>query len=93
MEPSLLNKFFDFDKMLTPIIIKIIFLVSFILSLLIGLIWFIVAISDESILGIILSLVLLIVGPLFSRILCENLLVFFKILEKVEKIEEKISST
>ncbi|MCA1201454.1 DUF4282 domain-containing protein [Priestia flexa] len=84
------SSFFNFDKMLTPSIIKIVFIIVSVLTILLGF-GFIVS-GINSMYGggslVFLGLALIVVGPLFTRIYCETLIVVFKMHEALHKMAE-----
>ena len=76
-----MSDFFNFKKMITPEIIKIIFGIETFLFLLLGLkIW----ISGSSI-----GFVIIILGIVISRVSCEVLIVIFSINESLREISKK----
>lgn len=76
-----MNEFLSFNKMLTPIIIKAIFIVGCALSVLAGLVMFYVSISEVDSFLMIMSIVIIIVGPVAMRITIELMIVLFKMHE------------
>lgn len=82
--PSNTNQasFMKFEKMITPSIIQIIFIISVVISVLTGIVFLI---GDNSFLG----LVIIVLGPLLSRINCELIIVIFKIHESLQIISRK----
>jgi len=75
------NEFLSFDKMLTPIIIKAIFIVGCALSVLAGLVMFYVSIGEQDGFLMLMGIVVIVVGPVIMRINVELLIVLFKIHE------------
>lgn len=80
-----MNEFLNFDKMITPTIIKIIFWLGVIGSVIFGLV---------QIFGggffVIIGLLTLILGPLFVRIYCEILIIFFKMNDNLNEIKKSL---
>jgi len=72
---------FDFEKMLTPVIIKVIYWLLMALAILGGLIQIIVGLASRRGSGadVLAGLSALILGPVFIRIFCELLIVVFSI--------------
>jgi Domain of unknown function (DUF4282) len=66
--------FFSFDRMITPAIIKVVFWIGLVLSVLGGLAFLLAGSGGAKLLG----LFYLILGPLFVRVYCELLIVIFK---------------
>lgn len=71
-----------FEKMITPSIIQIIFIISVVISILTGIVFLI---GDNAFLG----LVIIVLGPLLSRINCELIIIIFKIHESLQIISRK----
>jgi len=85
------NRFFNFDKMITPTIIKILFWIGVALCVIFGLFQIVSgAISPwgggRAVLSGILTLV---VGPILVRVYCELLIVIFKMHEALQKIADR----
>ena len=72
---------FGFEKMLTPIIIKVIYWLFLVLTILGGLIQIIVGLASKYNSGkqVLMGLSAPILGPIFVRIFCELLIVIFSI--------------
>lgn len=81
------NEFISFDKMLTPTLIKILFWIGVAISVLLGL-----SLMFEGDFAVILGLLVIIVGPLITRIYCELLIVFFKIHESLTNLNKKVEN-
>lgn len=76
--------FFNFDRMITPTLIKIVFWLGLIVSVLTGLGLLIGGNTDAV---RIFGLVYIIVGPLLVRVYCEVLIVIFKINDTLVSID------
>ncbi|MFK2827105.1 DUF4282 domain-containing protein [Bacillus sp. B190/17] len=89
-----MDRFLSFDKMVTPTIIKIIFWVGVVMSVLSGIGTIAAGISSPygSGLGVIMGLLTLVIGPLLVRVYCELLIIFFKMHESLKRIETQLSS-
>lgn len=92
-----MHKYINFDSMITPTIIKILFWVGVGLSGLFGIITFFsglaVMFTESGFTGflmVIFSLIIIAVGILVSRIYCELLIVVFKMHESLTQINEKL---
>ncbi|GEK89684.1 MULTISPECIES: DUF4282 domain-containing protein [Alkalibacterium] len=72
------DSFFNFDTMITPKIIQIIFYIGLAVSIVSGLT---TIISGDS---VFLGLAILIIGPLVIRVNCELVIVIFKIHEALQ---------
>ncbi|MFW6238808.1 MAG: DUF4282 domain-containing protein [Halanaerobiales bacterium] len=87
----MLEKIVNFDKMITPSIIKILFWIGVAVSIIGGLIMIVQGATAEYSNGgiqVLIGIFTLILGPISARIYCELLIVIFKINEKLSKIEE-----
>ena len=83
-----MNEYLTFDKFITPVIIQIIFwlgLAGIVILALIG----IAASANNPYgggFGVLVSLIYLLLGPIFWRMWCEIMLVMFRILDELRKI-------
>ncbi|WP_152657667.1 DUF4282 domain-containing protein [Oceanobacillus sp. CFH 90083] len=84
-----MNKFFSFEEMITPIIIKVLFWVGLAASVLFGLTTIFSGIVEEEFLLILTGLIIIIVGTLLVRVYCELLIIMFKIYEILKQIRDK----
>ena len=85
-----MEKFVKFNTMITPSIIKILFWIGVAISVLGGIGMIIAGIVASYGGGVLVlsGFATLILGPLFTRIYCELLIVIFKIHENLQKIRE-----
>ena len=88
---SMVKEFLNFDKMITPSIIKFVFWIGSGLTVLWGLILMIIGITSSYGGGfqVFLGLLTILIGPFVIRIYCELLILFFKIHETLQVIKEK----
>ncbi len=86
------NNFLKFDKMITPVIIRIIFWIGLAVSVIIALGMIISGLSSSWGGGfqVLTGLITLVLGPLMVRIYCELLIVIFKINDSLFEIKEHI---
>lgn len=80
----------SFNKMITPIIIKILFWLGVVISVIFGLIMIIT--SFKSLMGaqqFIMGLLVMVLGPISVRIYCEILFVIFGIFDELKAINAK----
>ena len=86
------NDFLKFDKMITPVIIKIIFWIGLVVSVIIALGMIISGLGSPwgGGLQVLTGLITLVLGPLMVRIYCELLIVIFKINDSLFEIKEHI---
>ena len=75
-EEGTIKTFLNFDRMITPTIIKIIFYISLFMSVFMGLV-----ITLRGGLSSIMGLIVIVVSPLIVRVQCELLIILFKIYE------------
>lgn len=85
------SKFFNFDKMITPAIIKVLFWIGMAIVVVIGLSGVAAGIFTPYGGGrtALTGLLTLVVGPIVVRVYCELLIVIFKMHEALEKIANK----
>ena len=88
------NSFIKFDKMLTPMIIKIVFWIGVAISVLTGLSMIIAGLGSPWGGGfqVIMGLLTIVIGPLVVRIYCELLIIFFKMHESLQDIKAKLAN-
>lgn len=84
-----MNKFFSFEEMITPIIIKVLFWIGLAASVIFGLITIFTGIIEEEFLLIFSCLLTIVVGSLLVRVYCELLIIMFKIYETLKQIRDK----
>lgn len=77
--------FFSFRRMLTPLIIQILFWIGFIVCVIAG----IITLFAPN--GLVKGLETLILGPLLVRIVCELVILFFRINETLTDIRHALS--
>jgi hypothetical protein len=83
-----------FDKMVTPLIIQILFWIGLALSVLFGLVLIFQGLTSQYRGGftVFMGLLYLVVGPIVVRIYCELLIVFFKIHENLVAIKDALAA-
>lgn len=91
-EVTLMQDFINFNKMITPAIIKIIFWIGVGLSVLMGLGQILAGFMRFGGLQVFIGLGMLLVGPLFTRVYCEILIVLFKMHETLQQINKKLDN-
>ena len=96
----MLKDFMTFDKMISPILIKIIFWIGVIFSVLIGAFWTLSGLSlllfGHSLFGLVIAIGALMgmaFGILWSRIVCEILIVVFLIHDDLAVIRKGIAAS
>ena len=86
------NDFLSFRKMLTPIIIQIIFWIGIVVCVIGGIVYIVMGVASrgggEMVLYGILSLI---IGPLAVRIYCEILIVVFRINDTLTEIKSQMN--
>lgn len=78
-----MGDFFDFRRMITPLIIQVVFVGLSSVLILSGLI---MVVTDRVVAGFLIASF----GPLFVRIYCEVLILFFKIHQTLIDIDDKL---
>ena len=88
---SKFSKFFNFDKMITPAIIKVLFWIGIAVVAIIGLSGIVTGLFMPYGGGkvVLTGLLTLVIGPIAVRVYCELLIVIFKMHEALEKIANK----
>lgn len=89
-----MHDFLNFNKMLTPTIIKVIFLVGSVLSVIGGL-FAMVAGTQQPYGGgaaVFMGLLMILFGPFVTRVYCELLIVQFKMHEALDKLAKQNES-
>lgn len=81
-----MNDFLSFRKMITPVFIQVIFLIG-----VVGAVIF--ALGTMFRVSFFTGLIALVIGPLFVRIYCELLILFFKIHEEVTAIRQQMTGS
>ena len=91
---SIFKSFMQFDKMVTPVFIKIIFYIGLVVSLIIS--FALIGSGLNAYYGggllVFLGIISLVILPILVRVHCELLIVFFKIHETLVDIKEDGSS-
>ena len=86
------NDFLTFRKILTPVIIQIIFWIGVVLCVVGGIIGIVYgAVENESVV-LLYSLLVVVLGPLAVRIYCEMLIVMFRINDTLTDIYNKMDN-
>jgi hypothetical protein len=83
----IMSDFWSFRKMITPVIIEILFWVGVIVCIIAGLILIVAGIRTNEAQPVLSGVLLFILGPLAVRIYCEILIVFFRINETLTEIK------
>ncbi|HHY21208.1 MAG TPA: DUF4282 domain-containing protein [Bacilli bacterium] len=83
-----MQKYISFDRMITPTIIKIIFWIAIVFSVITGLGMIVSGLSSYYGSGaqVFMGIVTIVVGPLLARVYCELLIVIFKMQESLTDI-------
>ena len=84
-----MGEFLSFRKMITPIIIKILFWIGVVLVVISGVSFIIAGASERSGGGLLVlaGFLLILIGPIIVRINCEILIVVFNINERLAEIK------
>jgi hypothetical protein len=84
------SDFLSFRKMVTPIIIQILFWLGVIIAIIFGIVSIVYGVIRSDVPILLYGLLVLILGPLVVRIYCEILILFFRINETLTEISNKI---
>lgn len=84
------NDFLTFRKMLTPVVIQIIFWVGIVLCVIGGIVGIVVSAVGNEAIGILYGILVLILGPIAVRIYCELLIVIFRINDNLSEMNKKM---
>lgn len=92
------KSFMSFDRMITPVIIKVLFYISIALAVIAGLVVFfggiVTAFTDNNFWmalgGLIGGPVVIVLGVLFSRMYCELLILWFQIHSTLVEIKDEL---
>ncbi len=82
-----MSDFWSFRKMVTPVIIEILFWVGVIICIVAGLIMIGLGVKANLAQSVLSGVLLVIFGPLAVRVYCEILIVFFRINETLTEIK------
>ncbi len=85
--PESLKDFLSFRKMLTPLIIQVLFWLGSAVCALAGLIIFVAGVSSNEAGGALLGLIILVAAPIAVRIWCELCILFFRMNETLTDIK------
>ncbi len=87
----MLKKFGNFDEMITPGIIKVIYYISLVFVGILSLVMLMGAMAEgELLLGLLLVIPIAIFGWIMVRVYCELIMLGFKIYENLKNINEKL---
>lgn len=89
----MLDKFKNFDEMITPGLIKIIYFVSLAFVALVSVITLLSSLLAGEFGGVIGAVFIAIIGFLMVRVYCELIILGFKAVEYLRNISEKLNAT
>jgi len=78
----------SFDKMITPIVVKVIYY----LLLIVVIISAVISMFRGGFANFIGGIIMLIIGPILVRMYCELMILFFRIYDKLKSINEALES-
>lgn len=84
--------FLRFDVMILPILIRIKFIIEVIASVVIGIGLIVAGINDDKAALILVGIILILLGPIVARLVCERLIVIFKISDSLIEIRDLLKS-
>ena len=82
-----------FKKLITPTVIKIVYWLAIVFALISGGINIVHGIGQDSAVMLIVGVVTLIAGPIYVRVICEIILIAFKILSELQAIRRTLAPT
>jgi hypothetical protein len=85
-----MRDFIEFRRMLTPVVIKVVFWIGVIICVGAGLVLFLSGIAQGNAEAIPGGIVLMIFGPIFLRILAEGVILFFTMNETLTDIKNAL---
>jgi Domain of unknown function (DUF4282)/GYF domain 2 len=85
-----IGDFLAFRRMITPIIIQIVFWIGAVLSSMAGIFLMIASIQTKNVGGIFMGFFAMLLGPITVRIYCELLIVFFRMNETLTDIHNEL---
>lgn len=80
-----MSDWLTFEKMITPVLIQIIFWIAVVLIVLVGIVGLFTA---GSFFDVIRSLLTIVLGPIVVRVYCELIIVFFRINDHLREIRD-----
>jgi len=88
-----MNDFLNFKQMITPMFIRIIFIIGVVLSVIGGLVLIVTGIGSRFGGGgqVLIGILYIVLGPLMCRIYCELLIVIFRILDELTAIRQHLA--
>ncbi len=90
MVPNNVWDYLSFKRMITPKLVKVLFWIGTIISVVMGLGLFIISLVNINSQGILMGFLTMLLGPLVIRIYCELIIVFFMINETLTDISKSL---
>ena len=87
--PGSFTDFLTFRRMVTPLVIQIIFWIGVACCVLSALGQLFVSLGHFNIIGIVMALITLVLGPLFVRVWCELIILLFRIYDTLQEIRDQ----
>ena len=84
------GEFLSFRKMITPVIIQILFWIGVVACVVGGIVSIVLSFSTRSPLLILYGLLILVLGPILVRVYCELLILFFRMNDTLNEIHRKM---
>lgn len=89
-----MKKFLNFDQMITPMIIKVVFWIAVALMIIGGLFYIGVGMTTyNGQEGVIVGILMIVFGPLMARVYCELIMITFKLYESLNEIKHTLKQT
>ncbi len=87
-----MEDFLSFRKMITPLIIKVLFWVGVAISVIVGLVFVVSSFTARGGGGLFLyGLLVIVLGPVVTRIYCEILILFFRMHDSLNEIKDLLA--
>ncbi len=95
VDSGIVKKMLDFEHMITPSLVKVLYLLLLGIIVLTGLyniFWADYYFMGGRAMAIVIGIAWLIIGPIILRVICEGILVAFKILENLKRLRKELSN-
>jgi hypothetical protein len=85
------SDFFGFEKLVTPVVIKIVYWIGIVAGVVFGIGGFFVSIFQGSLTGGLMALVAMVLGLLLWRVMCELYIVIFGMFDRMGQIRDELA--
>jgi len=80
-------EFLTFRKMITPVVIQVLFWIGVALVVIAGIVMIVIGIYQGALVPMFGGLLYILLGPIFVRVYCEVIMVFFRMLDALTDIK------